>query len=317
MANYITIDGGTSNTRISLVIKNVTVDRLAFNIGAQKGIDDKKILIQTIKQGIDTILKNNSMSESKIEKILASGMITSELGLVNLPHITAPVGIKELHNSLYETTIAEISPIPFVFVPGVKYLCESPERSDIMRGEETEFIGLFRGEGIYILPGSHSKIIIADTDQKIIEFETTLTGELISSLCQHTILKDSLSLKNTKLNLEFLLKGYDVCKENGINASLFKVRILDKLFTQNKSELYSFFMGVILCDEIEQILRKKPKRIIVGGQKEIKQAIAVILNNVSSAHVEIIEDWQAEQASSNGIIKIYEYSNDESISAVL
>lgn len=317
MANYITIDGGTSNTRISLVVKNDTVDRLTFHIGAKKGIDDKEILIQTIKQGIDTILKNNSMPESKIEKILASGMITGEFGLVNLPYITAPVGIEELHNSLYETRITEISPIPFVFVPGVKKLCESFEHSDIMRGEETEFIGLFRGEGIYILPGSHSKIIIADTNQRIIKFETTLTGEFISSICQNTILKDSLSLKNAKLDYEFLLKGYDVCKENGINASLFKVRILDKLFTQNKTELYSFFMGVVLCNEVEQILRKNPKRIIVGGQKEIKQAIAVILKKISSAHVEIIDDWQAEQASSSGIIKIYEYSNDENVSADL
>lgn len=317
MANYITIDGGTSNTRINLVVKNDTVDRLTFHIGAKKGIDDKEFLIQAIKQGIDTILKNNNMPESNIEKILASGMITSEFGLINLPHITAPVGIEELHNSLCETMITEISPIPFVFVPGVKSLCGSPEHSDIMRGEETEFIGLFRGEGIYVLPGSHSKIIIADTNQRIIAFETTLTGEFISSICQNTILKDSLSLKNAKLSDEFLLKGYDVCKENGINASLFKVRILDKLFTQSKSNLYSFFMGVVLCDEVEQILRKNPNRIFVGGQKEIKQALAVILEKVSSAHVETIDDWQAEQASSNGIIKIYEYSSDESVATTL
>lgn len=148
MSNYITVDGGTSNTRFTLVVKNRIVDRLTFSIGVQKGIDDKKILTQTIKQGINTILKNNNLPESKIEAILASGMITSEIGLINLPHITVPVGIEELHNNLYEANIAEITPIPFVFVPGVKGICKSLERSDIMRGEETEFIGLFRGEGI-------------------------------------------------------------------------------------------------------------------------------------------------------------------------
>jgi hypothetical protein len=33
--------------------------------------------------------------------------------------------------------------------------------------------------------------------------------------------------------------------------------------------------------------------------------------------VETIDDWQAEQASSNGIIKIYEYSSDESVATTL
>lgn len=310
MANYITIDGGTSNTRISLVVKNNTVDKLKFNIGAKKGIDDKKILSQTIKQGINTILKNNNLTENEIDKILASGMITSEFGLINLAHIATPVGIKELHNNLYETIIPEISPIPFVFVPGVKCQSERLENSDLMRGEETEFIGLFKGEGIYILPGSHSKIIIADKEQRIIGFETTLTGELIFSLSENTILKDSVNLENAKLNHEFLLKGYDFCKENGINASLFKVRILDKLFDENESNLYSFFMGVVLCDEIEQILLKKPKRIIIGGQNEIKQAISILLKEFSCAEVEIIDNLKAEQAVNNGIIKIYTYSNN-------
>ena len=38
MANYITIDGGTTNTRISL-IKDLTItDTLKFNIGAKGGI---------------------------------------------------------------------------------------------------------------------------------------------------------------------------------------------------------------------------------------------------------------------------------------
>ena len=310
MDNYITIDGGTSNTRISLIVKNDTVDKLKFNIGAQKGIDDKKILTQTIKQGIDTILKNNNLTEDKIDKILASGMITSEFGLINLPHIATPVGIEKLHNNLYETIIPEISPIPFVFVPGIKCRSESLESCDLIRGEETEFMGLFKGEGIYILPGSHSKIIIADKDQRIIDFKTTLTGELISSLCKNTILKDSVSLENTKINPDFLLKGYKFCKENGINTSLFKVRILDKLFDENKSNLYSFFMGVVLCGEIEQILLKKPKRIIIGGQNEIKQAISILLKEFSQAEVEIIDNSQAEQAVSSGIIKIYTYRNN-------
>ena len=311
MANYITIDGGTTNTRIRLVTENTCIDLLKFDIGAKNGIDNRKSLIQTIKQGINEILKNNHVPESEIERILASGMIASEFGLINLPHIPAPVSIADLHNNLCETIIEEISPIPFVFVPGVKCHCDSFESSDIMRGEETELIGLFRGEGIYVLPGSHSKIISADNEQRIVEFNTMLTGEMIAALSQNTILKDSVNLQDAELDHNFMLKGYEFCKQNGVNSSLFKVRILDTLFAQNKSEIYSFYMGVVLCNEIEQILRKKPKRIVIGGQNKIKQAMAVLLKHFSFAKVEIIDDEQAELAANNGIIKIYEYSYHE------
>ena len=311
MANYITIDGGTTNTRIRLVTENTCIDLLKFDIGAKNGIDNRKSLIQTIKQGINEILKNNHVPESEIERILASGMIASEFGLINLPHIPAPVSIADLHNNLCETIIEEISPIPFVFVPGVKCHCDSFESSDIMRGEETELIGLFRGEGIYVLPGSHSKIISADNEQRIVEFNTMLTGEMIAALSQNTILKDSVNLQDAELDHNFMLKGYEFCKQNGVNSSLFKVRILDTLFAQNKSEIYSFYMGVVLCNEIEQILRKKPKRIVIGGQNKIKQAMAVLLKHFSFAKVEIIDDEQAELAANNGIIKIYEYSYNE------
>ncbi len=311
MPNYITIDGGTTNTRIKLVIENKCVDLRKLNIGAKNGIDNRKALIQAIRQGIDEILKTNNIPESKIKIILASGMITSELGLINLPHISAPASIADLHNNLCETIIEEISSIPFAFVPGVKCNVDNFENCDMMRGEETEFIGIYRGEGVYLLPGSHSKVIIADDEQRIVEFNTMLTGEMIAALSQNTILKNSIDLKDSELDNNFILKGYEFCKQNGVNSSLFKVRILDKIFTRSKSEVYSFFIGVVLCDEIEQILKKNPKRIVIGGQSKIKRATAAILKEVSLAKVEIIEDLEAEQATNNGIIKIYEYSNNE------
>ena len=84
MPNYLTIDTGTTNTRIALVANNTIVDIAKFPVGAKKGIDDKTLLVQTIKQGIASILAKNHMEENQIERILASGMITSALGLLDL-----------------------------------------------------------------------------------------------------------------------------------------------------------------------------------------------------------------------------------------
>lgn len=307
MPNYITIDGGTTNTRIYLVKNGKITDTKQVNVGAQKAIGNNEILKHTIKQGIKEILEKNDMREDGIKRILVSGMITSEFGLVNLPHITLPVGISDLHRTMYETVFNDISSIPFVFVRGIKTNGESLENCDMMRGEETELMGVFCGEGTYILPGSHSKIINVEKNGKITDFKTMLTGEMIATLSENTILKDSVDIKNTEIDHEYLLKGFEFCKQNGINNSLFKVRILKNMLSANASQVYSFFLGVVLHSEIEFILSQKQKRIIIGGRKQLKEALAIILEKLSSEEITKVEDAEADFASAFGLIKIYEF----------
>ena len=93
MANYITIDGGTTNTRISLVQNGTMTDTLKFGVGARAGMEEEGLLQATVKQGIQELLTKNGIEAKDITRILASGMITPEFGLYQLDHATAPVGI--------------------------------------------------------------------------------------------------------------------------------------------------------------------------------------------------------------------------------
>ena len=61
MANYITIDGGTTNTRINLIKDCKMVDSVKLNVGARTGIDDNAGLKKAIKDGINKILENNAI----------------------------------------------------------------------------------------------------------------------------------------------------------------------------------------------------------------------------------------------------------------
>ena len=312
MPNYITIDCGTTNTRITLIANGVFKDKLKFNLGANNK-ESKAALSKTIKQGIKDILKTNNLSPKDISRVLASGMITSEFGLVNLPHMKTPIGAGDLNAMMHETIMEDISLIPFVFMRGVKCASGSFEDLDMMRGEETELMGILRGEGLYILPGSHSKIIKVDSLGRIADFKTMLTGEMLAALSENTILKDAVCMDESKLDSEYLLKGFDFCEQNGINNSLFKVRILKNMFSANASEVYSFFLGVVLHDEINCILSQNAKRIIIGGKKQIKEALAIILKKMSSGEIEKISDQEADNASALGLIKIYEYKRLEPI----
>ncbi len=308
MSIYITIDGGTTSTRMRLLKNRKIIDTVRCDIGVLKASYDKKMYIDTIKNAISELISRNS--EENIERILASGMITSKLGLCDLPHIKAPAGISELHNAMYETTISEISDIPFVFVRGVKYESEDLSASDMMRGEETELIGILNneyGDCIYVLPGSHSKVIKTDAKGRIISFSTMLTGEMIAALSQNTILKDSVDLNAGNINKTYLLKGYDYAQMNGINNALFKVRILKDIFNKSKEDVYSFFIGVVLCDEILSILKDSTNTIVIGGREQIKNAMAMILREKTQKNIITIPEERVNYSTSIGMIKIYEY----------
>ena len=309
MANYITIDGGTTNTRLSLVKDHEIKDTIKFNVGARAESGNKNLLRETLQIGIKEILTRNNMTEGDICRILASGMITSEFGICHLEHIVVPAGIGELNETMEEVVIEDISKIPFVFIRGIKLIGNDFLETDMMRGEETEFAGLSSyGGGVYVLPGSHSKVIFADESERITSFRTLLTGEMIEALSQNTILKDAVDLSCAKLSEEYLLKGYSCCKELGINRALFKVRILKNVFGKNADETYSFFVGILLFGEIDEILKINPERIVIGGRMQIKSAMCHILKNVSSAEIVCVDEKTVDECVSLGAIRIFECS---------
>jgi 2-dehydro-3-deoxygalactonokinase len=235
-------------------------------------------------------------------------MITSEFGLVNLPHICAPCGIKEMKQNAFDTYLPEISDIPFTFIRGVKTVSEDLSKVDMMRGEETELMGILQdGKCAYVLPGSHSKIIFTDDNGNITEFATLLTGELIYAISTDTILKDAVDLTLSQYDKEYLENGYEYCKKNGINEALFKVRILKNLFKATPTECYGFFLGIALCGEIEKILKFNPPTIVIGGKKQLKEATAYLLKKYSNSIIKELSDKEVDCSSTLGAIKIYEY----------
>lgn len=309
MANYITIDGGTTNTRLNLVLDGRVADSVKYSVGARVGSENKELLLSSVKEGIAILLSKAGLMESDIEKIIASGMITSEGGLVCLPHLIAPVGIKELSENLYETLIKEISSIPFAFIRGVKTLGAELSEVEMMRGEETELYGIFEKpleNALYILPGSHSKLISTDSEGRISSFTTTMTGEMIAALSSGTILKSSLDLKSAVLDSEYLLMGYSYAEKCGINSALFKVRILDKVMGRNKDEVYSFFIGAVLSSEIESIKKISKNKIIVAGNGKLKNAMSVLVSDQCREELSVIDDETSKLATTYGAVRIYE-----------
>lgn len=314
MSNYITVDGGTTNTRIILVKSGEIKATAKYNVGISKAIKDKELLVNTVKCGIEDILQKNGMCEKDIECILASGMITSEFGLCELAHLTVPCGIAELAKGMYKTVIESISPIPFVFIRGVKTECTSYENADMMRGEETELMGLCKeigADSLYILPGSHSKHINTDSLGRITDFSTELTGELISAVASNTILSGIIDLSDSEICPEYLQKGYIYAKENGVNAAFFKVRILKIVFGCEERQIFGFFMGAALSQEIENIIRSTAQKVIIGGKMQLKAPMKQLLEANCDKDIITVADEITDNAAAFGAVRIYEYSLKE------
>ena len=307
MVRYLTIDGGTTNTRICLVEDGRVTDTLRLSVGARLAAGNGELLKNGVRDGIRTLLERNALAEGDIRQVIASGMITCEYGLCHLPHISAPAGLRELHDSAAAVSLPEISPIPFTFIRGVKLAGERAETTDMMRGEETELIGLGRREGaMYVLPGSHSKLIATDEAGRITDFTTMLTGEMLAALSSGTILKDAVSLEGTQLDEAYLLRGCRCCRERGLNEALFKVRILKNLYGANRDQTYSFFLGAVLWGEIGSIPAKHPKSLVIGGKKQLQQAMAVLLRALTDIPVTQVSAREAEEAPALGAVRIFE-----------
>ena len=195
-----------------------------------------------------------------------------------------------------------------MFIRGVKLKANRLEAADMMRGEETELFGLYDTlDGVYILPGSHSKIIEVDENGKITGFKTELTGEMIAALSQNTVLKSTVDLSVEKYSEEYLLKGYRYCNEFGINEALFKVRVLGNLMGADKVQTYSFFMGVVLSAEINTVLKTNPKTVTVGGKKQIKEATVALLKATTDAEIISVPDSAVDSSSALGAVRIFEF----------
>lgn len=310
MNRYITIDGGTTNTRVFLVEGSEVVDSVKLPIGTRASIDDKDALPRGIKESIDAILLGHSLSDGDITAIIASGMITSEHGLCPLEHISAPAGIAELKATMHKTYIPEISSIPFYFIRGVKQISDSAVDTDMMRGEETELMGALCeecGDAVYVFPGSHSKVIRMSADNRISSFSTHMTGEMIYSLSQHTILKGSVDLSTSELDIDALVLGYEAAERYGINRAMFKTRVMDVLFGASRVSTYSYFLGVVLCDEISDILSYDASTVVIGGREQIKRATAELIRRKCGKRVIELSEREVATSVARGAVKIFEY----------
>ncbi|MFB5195932.1 2-dehydro-3-deoxygalactonokinase [Neobacillus sp. KR4-4] len=324
--NTITIDTGTTNTRISLWQNKKAVYRSFREVGVRDtAVDGNNLRLKAgIKAGIEEVLLKNNLHLYDVTNILATGMITSNVGIFEVPHLNAPVGVKELADGMIPHYLSDIVEKEIWFVPGVKnhvseVTIDNCEAMDIMRGEEVEAVALIsrlkiKGPAVIVLPGSHSKYVAINEDNKITGCLTSLAGELLSVITNHTIIANALEKSFAKeLNREMIIQGYKNNQQYGLSRLSFSVRILDQFTNLSINEKANFLLGAVLSDELKAVKNskalslKQDSHIVIAGKDILKQAYEVIFNEDAYFHkITAIDNKELDDLAGYGAICLSE-----------
>lgn len=278
------MDMGTSNTRLFLFDGKTVLDTEKGAFGAGSTLSEGRAFLErNVKRLMESILLKNNLTEDDISRIVASGMAGSELGISEVPHLSAPTTLCDLVKGIQTVKVEAITEIPFFIVPGVRKNHTDGEIEDMMRGEETETFGIcdlmgIDGGAVLVLPGSHNKVLALDENGAICDFVTSMSGEMMSAVAGHTILRGAVSYDYI-LDKDALREGAAFAKEFGLGAALFRVRVLTKRSGANADAISSFFSGAVLSADAELAkgYAKQGRTVYVGGKESLRHALAVLI----------------------------------------
>jgi 2-dehydro-3-deoxygalactonokinase len=291
----VAVDSGTTSTRVWVLEHGEVKASSGSRAGARDvaRTKDRSWLLNRVRGLADDALAAAGSTWEPVEAIVAFGMITSELGLEEVPHLEAPVSCRMLAQAMLERCYDDALPVPVHLVPGVRSGGEELELADFMRGEETEVAGLLAlGEPdppfLYISTGSHTKFVGVDREGRIDWSLTTLSGELLLALHRETILADLIDLEAPLADLVALEDGARFVERAGLTRALFAARLLNRVRGVSTASCSDFLHGAVAGADLLSLRRAAenrgslPDRVAIGGRGSLKDAYRHLLERQPS-----------------------------------
>jgi 2-dehydro-3-deoxygalactonokinase len=281
-SEFTSCDWGTTNLRVRIVRGDAIIKELRTEQGAS-----------TLKspEEFRTALVTAMDSLGAAKPVVISGMAGSSIGWKELPYARLPF---RLDGS--DAVVEEIEPDTFL-ISGVR------SEEDVMRGEETELLGLEVGqeEAIVILPGTHSKHCIVRSGA-MVSFRTFMSGELHALFSAHGILRQSMA---PGWDEAAFLEGIDESTHGSLTSTLFKVRTRALLHGKSPVSNSSFLSGLLIGSELLALPKDVPLVLAAAGAIATPYRIAFRVLDLD-ARSRIISDDEAAILAVRGQRKILE-----------
>jgi 2-dehydro-3-deoxygalactonokinase len=261
-----------------------------------------------LRAKLEALLANEQAPEHK-PPLVISGMASSSVGWRELPYAETPFPLDG--GGLRSQELDWNKPEwlgPAYLVSGVASGC------DMMRGEETEIIGLMseaslsalRDRSLLILPGTHSKHVWIE-DQAVVEFRTFMTGELFEVLGRHSLLRASIDaaarLRGHSLSESDRVAfqdGVAWAKTHGLAGGLFRVRTRAVLDRASLADNTWFFSGLLIGAELESIGRNPGNPpVILAATHGLSELYGIALETVAGPTMPLLQlpPGQVERAT--------------------
>lgn len=297
------VDMGTTNTRAWLVVDGTVVARASAAVGvrdtAREGSPAR--VRSVLREVIADVCADGAARGAPVPSyVAAAGMITSPLGLAEVPHVPAPAGHAELAAGVERHRFPDVTGLDVLLVPGVR---SGPPRvgmtgigeADLMRGEETLCIGLLeRGwlapGGTLLNLGSHWKVVRIGADRRIDSSLTSMAGELVHAAQTQTILASAVPHgRPAAIDDAWFRGGMEEQRRSGLARALFCVRLLEQRSESTPDERLAFLVGAFVAADLDALLARGaftpgvPVAISGGGQVAAAFAQALAERNVPAS----------------------------------
>ncbi len=189
--SFISCDWGTSQLRLRVVrrpecqiVAEVESDQGVAQLAAQATPVERPTRFGAVlATALDRLAAAHGLPLDDLSVVI-SGMASSSIGWQELPYARLPLALDG--EGLVWSELSRPSDFPaarLLLISGVATAC------DVLRGEETQALGLFqlsrfdefKSRAVVIIPGTHSKHLSID-DGRVNDFQTFMTGELFEVL---------------------------------------------------------------------------------------------------------------------------------------
>ena len=290
MKNFIlSCDWGTSSFRLRLVdCRNHQIEAEIWSDEGSAAVYNKWKLadqprglgripfyFRELQKHIDGISDKVSRPLTGIS-IVISGMASSSIGIKELPYAALPFSL-DGNDAIVDALETENDfPFPVLLVSGIR------TRNDVMRGEETQMIGLAsltaesgNDQVVCILPGTHAKHM--KTHQgKLIDFKTYMTGELFKLLSRDSILKESISADSSirplrQEDVDAFQLGVIQSGKSDLLNTLFSVRTNQLFQLLTKEENFHYLSGLLIGAELNNLKRQHINHIQLCSESNLHE----------------------------------------------
>jgi len=184
--------------------------------------------------------------------IIVCGMAGARQGWIEAPYLELPADLHTLTTGAV-TPSDGLAGLRVRILPGI---CQRGGSEDVMRGEETQLLGLLGlrpgFEGTVILPGTHSKWVTIEGG-RVARFASAMTGELFDLLSKHSVLRHTVGsggdgAEASAGRAEGVVAGLD--DPQLLTSLLFRARAAALLSGKTPDWCAGYLSGLLIATEI-------------------------------------------------------------------